>query len=187
MQNASELNLPAIAAALAADGTAWYQALQPKLRGERVYAFLFELSAVGYAAAAAVATEEGLRRTAEGYLDDFDGDLTRAIASLRWAGPEDGWYQSPERAFRTTNRLLDAAERQELYPVYSGDLERLALQALQQMDATGLFGTGAAREQVTLGVCHTGGDQPAELWLSWLSAVNPPAVVARVRAELAAT
>lgn len=171
--------------ALATEGSAFVASFRKRRPTETIYAFLFELSAVGYAADAAIATEEALLRTAEESLDSYDGDLSRALRDLRWAGPEDGWYQSRDRDFRGTNRLLEIAEQTDLYPEYDGTLERLALSALRRMVDGGVFSAEGERERVVLGVCHTGGDNSDEDFIAWASLVNSPAVVDRLKAELA--
>lgn len=170
--------------ALLAEGTAFYQAFRKRLAKETIYAFLFELSSVGYAAAAAIATEESLKRHAEECADDFDGDTSQAISELRWAGPEDGWYQSEDKQFRNTNKLLDIAEETELYPEYDGTLEKIALSVVKRMDGEGLFGPPEVREKIVLGICHTGGDNSEQDFIKWASDVNPPSVIRRLKAQL---
>lgn len=171
---------------LAADGAAFYAAFRKRKSKETVYSFLFELSDVGYYAAAAIATEEELARYIQESLDSFDEDdaLERAIAEWRWAGPEDGWHQSTDKQFQATNDLLELAEESELYPEYSGTLETIALAALKQMIADGVFGSDEERKKIVIGICHTGGDNPEKLFVSWASEVNSPAVIRRLKAEL---
>jgi hypothetical protein len=71
---------------------------------------LIEISSVGYAAAAAIAAKESLTRHSKQYANEFDGDIPQAIPELRWAGFEDGWYQSEDKKFRNANDLLELAE-----------------------------------------------------------------------------
>jgi hypothetical protein len=158
--------------AMLAEGVAFLQAFQKRHEKETIYAFLFELSAVGYAVAAAIATEESLRTHAEECVDDFDGDVNKAMTELRWAGPEDGWHQSEDKHFRNTNKLLDIAENSELYPEYDGTLEKIALSVIQRMDSAALFGPPKMREKIVLGICHTGGDNSVQDFIKWASA-NP--------------
>lgn len=146
-KTAKATSLQAIEDSLTVDGTAFYSAFRQKNPDEHVYAFLFELSAVGYAANAAIATQESLSRFAEECVDSYDGDLDRATEDLRWSSPENGWYQSPDKAFRDTNKLLDIAERSELYGEYDGSLEKLALRALKRMIKSGVFGDSSDLER----------------------------------------
>lgn len=170
--------------ALLAEAISFYQAFQKRHAKEAIYAFLLELSSVGYAAAAAIATEESLTRHAEECADDFEGDLPQAISELRWAGPEDGWYQSEDKQFRNANKLLEIAEETELYAEYDGTLEKIALSVIKRMDAEGLFGPPEVREKMVLGICHTGGDNSEQDFIKWASDVNPPAVLKRLKAQL---
>ena len=169
---------------LANEGTAFYRDFRKRRSEEEIYAFLFELSAVGYAAAAAIATEEALARFANECLDSYEGDLDRAMSDLRWAGPENGWYQSADKQFRGTNKLLETAERAELYPEYDGTLVKIALAALRRMITDGVFGSGGDLEKTVVGVCHTGGDNSEEDFIKWASMVNAPSVIRRLKAEL---
>jgi hypothetical protein len=181
---AKTTTLEAIEESLVAEATTFYGSFRQQNPEEHVYAFLFELSAVGYAANAAIATHESLHRFAEECADSYDNDLERAKDDLRWSSPENGWYQSPDEAFRATNRLLDIAERNALYPEYDGTLETLALAALKTMVSSGTFGGADALERMTLGICYTGGDNSDEEFLKWASAVNSPSVLERLKTEL---
>lgn len=172
--------------AIYSDAAAFLAAFRKRRSKETMFGFLFEVSSVGYAIHVAIGTEESLAKAAEELVDDFDGDLDRAKAELRWAGVEDGWHQSADKDVRNANKLLDIAETIELYPEYDGTLESIALKVLAKMDAEGLFGEGKAREQIVLGVCHTGGDNSEKDFIKWASQVNPPGVIKRLKKELKA-
>jgi hypothetical protein len=169
---------------LMTEGVAFFRNFRKRNPHETIYAFLIELSGVGYAAAAAIATEESLARFAQECADDYDGDVELAKNELRWAGPENGWYQSDDKHFRNTNQLLELAEESELYPEYNGTLEKIALSAIQRMVTDGVFGSPGEREKMVVGICHTGGDNSEEDFLQWASVVNAPAVIQRLEAEL---
>lgn len=183
-KSAKSTTLQEIEDALFTEGAAFFRDFQKKHDNEHIYSFLFELSEVGYAAAAVIATEESLTEFAQDCADDFDGDVQRALAELRWGGTEDGCYQSADKHFRNTNKLLDTAEETELYPEYDGTLEKLALSVLGRMDSEGLFGSKDARQKIVIGICYTGGDNSEEDFIKWASAVNPPAVIKRLKTEL---
>lgn len=104
---------------------------------------------------------------------------------LRWAGPEDGWYQGLEtEAFVPTSQHLDEAVAAGWMELYDGQLETQALAALRQLDAEGVFGRGANREVVVLGLCYIGGDNSDEDFLAWAEQVNPPVVMERLIREI---
>jgi hypothetical protein len=151
--------------------------------GETLYGFLFEVSCEGFSAHGAAATEEGLRRYAEGYAAKRAGSADQLRSESRWASTEDAWYQQPDAAFNAVNKLLARAEREGLYEMYAGVLEEMCIDVLKELDAAGTFGTGAAREQVVLGVCYIGGDNSAKEFLGWAKQVNSPKVYKRLWAE----
>jgi hypothetical protein len=169
---------------LAAEGAAFYSKFQTRHPEERVYAFLFELSAVGYAAAAAIATEESLARFAGECAESYEHDLNRAKDDLRWAGPENGWSQSTDADFRLTNKLLSIAEKTGLYGEYAGTLEKAALSALERMAADGAFGEASEVDRITIGICHVGGDNSEDEFVRWAACVNSPSAMKRLKAQL---
>jgi hypothetical protein len=158
--------------------------------GETMYGFLFELPCEGTHAHAAAATEEGLIRVADRYASRGyrakTGDTPTVLRTwLRWAGPEDGWYQGNDtNAFLRASQLLDDAFAAGFMKSFDGQLNDLALAALRDLDALGEFGSGADRERVVLGMCYIGGDNSDEEFLGWAKRVNPPAVMKRLRREL---
>ena len=176
--------LAEIEEAFVTEGTAFFESFRRKKAKETVYAFLFELSAVGYYAGAAIATEEGLARSADDVQDSFDGDLEQAKSELRWGSLEDGWLQSTDKQFRATNELLERAEETELYPEYDGTLEKVAAAALQRMIDAGVFGSADERERLVVGLCHTGGDNSEQDFLRWAKPLNSASVLKRLKAEL---
>jgi hypothetical protein len=183
-KHAENVTLQEIEDAILKEGVSFFRAFLKRHSNETIYSFMFEVSAVGYAIAAAVATEESLARHAEECSDDFDGDIERARNALRWAGPEEGWRQSEDKRFRISNKLLELAEEEELYPEYDGTLERIALSVIHRMVKEGIFGSADELEKVVLGICHTGGDNSEKDSIRWASAVNSPTVLKRIEAQL---
>lgn len=179
------VSLDAIRAGLKDAATEFIRAVAKKHPGETLYGFLIEVSRVGFAAFGAAATEEGLLRNAKNYADEEGGDAAQLAAEFRWGSIENGWYQEPAKPFNRVNELLERAEEQQLYAEYSGVLEQLCLDALKELDSAGLFGSGHVREQVAIGICHTGGDNTEQQFLQWAEQVNPPTVLKRLKMEYA--
>lgn len=158
--------------------------------GETMYSLLFELPCEGTHAHAAVATEEGLARIAEKYASKgyriSDGETLTALRIwLRWAGPEDGWFQGNEtHCFDRVSNLLDEAFAAKYMEMFDGQLNDLALATLRDLDVRGVFGSTAERERIVLGMCYIGGDNSDEEFLEWAERVNPPAVIERLRREM---
>jgi hypothetical protein len=157
---------------------------------EAMYSFLFELPCEGTHAHAAVATEEGLTRVAEKYASKGYGisdaeTLTALRTWLRWAGPEDGWFQGSEtHCFDRVSSLLDEAFAAKYMEMFDGQLNDLALATLGDLDVRWVFGSAAERERIVLGMCYIGGDNSDEEFLEWAERVNPPAVIERLRHEI---
>jgi hypothetical protein len=176
--------------ALATGAQAFLGNFRSTLPGETMYSFLFELPCEGTHAHAAVATEEGLIRVAEKYAGwgyrAKDGDTAVALRTwLRWAGPEDGWFQGGDMdCFVTVSDAVDEAVAAGHMEPFDGQLNTLALAALRAMDARGVFGVGIERDMVVLGMCYIGGDNSDEEFLGWAEEVNPPAVMSRLRREI---
>jgi hypothetical protein len=177
------VSLDAIREALKEAAKTFLAAVAKKHPGEMLYGFLFEVSAVGYSAAAAAATEEGLRRSTAKSAAEEGVDASELAAQYRWGSIEDAWYQEPSKPFDRVNDLLESADAQQLYPEFSGVLEQLCVEALKELDAAGVFGSGPERERVAIGVCHTGGDNSEAQFLGWAEQVNPPKVFERLKSE----
>lgn len=176
---------------LASETRQFLAALRKDWPGERLYGFRYEIHSQSVWATAAAATEEGLQRVAARYSAKHKATELAAATkwnrvALRWAGPEDGWYTGqPEKLFERSARLFTEAEQHGWIEAFDGQLETLCLQTLRELDATGLFGKGADRDSVVLGLCGEGGDSSDEQEFEWAAAVNPPAVAERFRQEVA--
>ncbi|MCM8540944.1 MAG: DUF4303 domain-containing protein [Lentisphaeraceae bacterium] len=74
---------------------------------EKVYGFALVPSSLGNYVVCAIATEERLTKTAEGY--DYPFTLEKKKAWLKWANPDDGWYQDTFDDFKASSKLLETA------------------------------------------------------------------------------
>jgi hypothetical protein len=184
MSNTTPVTLDAIRSALRDAAVDFLNRVGDVHPGETPYAFLFEISPSGFSAHGTVGTEEALTRFAERGIGKGYGDSVDSLrADFRWGSPEDAWYQQPDDAFDAVNALLGQAEEASLYQRYDGTLETLCLEVLKAMDTDGIFGTGAEREKIVLGLCYIGGDNSAQEFLGWAKQVNPPKVYKRLRKE----
>ena len=177
-------SLDQIESALSTELTAFVSAFRAK-HDEEIYGVLIEISREGFSAHGSIATEEGLTRFANECLGSYKGDLSAAKKDLRWAGPENGWYQSDDKAFRTTNAELSIAQKSKLYDYFDRTLTALCLKTLKSLDENGLFGTGVSRAKMVIGICYVGGDNSDEEFLGWAKQVNPKSVYTRLSKELA--
>lgn len=184
MSNPAPVTLNAIRSALRDAAVDFLNRVGDAHPGETPYGFLFEISPSGFSAHGTVGTEEALNRFAEQGIGKGYGDSADSLrADFRWGSPEDAWYQQPSDVFDTVNDLLAQAEQENLYEQYDGTLEALCLDVLKAMEADGVFGVGAERDKIVLGICYIGGDNSAKEFLGWAKQVNPPKVYKRLRKE----
>lgn len=174
-----------IKAAIAKGTREFLTAFRSAWSGESMYAFLYEVNCEGDFIHGAVATEEGLARVAgmyesKGYRAKTGDTATQLKQWLRWAGPEDGWYQGTDlHCFDDAMRLIDQAMAAELMKQYDGTLNELALQTLSALRSTGVFDS-----TTVLGLCYIGGDNSDEETLEWAEQVNSTPVMDVLRREM---
>jgi len=173
---------------LVAGARALWEEVRAQHPGEHPYGFLFVLEPEGYSVAAAVPTEEWLTRFADaqaraGYGGAADGARAVLRDLYRWTDPEDGWYGLESTALKDVSRRLRDAYRDHTFAYYGDATERLCLEALRELDGLGVFGRGAERDAVVLGLWYA--EQDDETFVRFARQVNPPAVCARLEGELA--
>jgi hypothetical protein len=152
---------------------AW-RALRGAHAGERFYAFgLYTAPCAEYLMVTA-SSEEGLARATAAAVGKRGGDpplhaegdgLLPKSGALRDDGP-DPYDDSPEGE-AAVKLVFDSA-----------------VAALRELDREGLFGAGAEREALVLGVWY--GDQPDEERVKYARLLNPGPVADRFERELAA-
>lgn len=172
---------------------------------ERFYAVLLEIGQSGSDVMRIAGSEESLTRLAEQYIAKGyqvrSGDLLETLrATLRWDAPGDdvdGWYWGDEDADEPVRQSIEAAIgagdlpaeddlRDDDAPPADQPLRQLCLAALQELDHEGLFGTGAEREQIIIGMTCCEVDFGNEEDLPALAALNPASTIARLQRELQA-
>jgi hypothetical protein len=160
--------------------------LENDRQDELMYEFLIEVNCEGTSIEALAGTEEGLTRIAKRYAKS-DADRTEIDEwriQLRWASEEGGWYASYEKGyFDRANQFLIEAHQVGAMELYDERLNRLVLEVLQELDREGFFGRGEVRQQKAFGMCYVGGDNSEEEFFGWLSQVNSPEIIARVKQE----
>lgn len=168
---------------------------------ETLYALLFEISNQDPGAWPIAATEESLTRmamryVAKGYKARNGNDLEMLRVALRWDAPGDdmtGWYWGDDSTFADLNKVLQYIELPETLggsDDYDDDddpifklVKKKCLNALKELDEKGIFGSGADRERLVVGISNV--DFDFENFLDELAVVNPTSVVERLRSEVA--
>jgi hypothetical protein len=103
------------------------------------------------------------------------------LSHLRWGTAEWAYEGVGAKPFKTVNKRINADDRYDDadpdgFVRFKGGLFATMVLGLQDLDAEGFFGTGSARQSVTL-LCSIS-DSPCAVWLEEESArrLNPPSV-----------
>jgi hypothetical protein len=155
--------------------------------GERFYSFgLYTTDLAEYLSVTA-STEEGLTEVTQRYVTASGGDPDAQRTALRWNPCDSPLHIEGEALLPETGRLRRAG------PDPCGDTPEaddanamifdVAIQALRQLDADGVFGQGHERAQLVLGIWK--GDQSDEERIEFASLLNPRAVAERFAREIA--
>ncbi len=157
--------------------------------GEEMFGFLLVAVWEGYSVEAVAGTEEGLLRVVNesGILagrDDEESIRTECL-KYKWSGYEDAWYENFDADFFSqANQLISDAHESGLMEMGDQQLQQICIEVLRELDSAEVFGVGAVREKITIGVSDVGGDHAEEDFLSWAEPVNPPIVMERLRRDL---
>ena len=167
--------------------SAW-TALQLAHPTERFYSFgVYTTEVAGYLTVTA-STEEGLATAAKTYADRNGGDPVLIRASLRWS-PCDSPLHAEGATLLAESDLLrqdgpdpyeDSAESGEAIDL----IFDVAVMALRELDAEGIFGREVERARLTLGIWM--GDQSNEDRIEFARLLNPEPVAQRFAHEITA-
>jgi hypothetical protein len=165
---------------------AW-RALRAAHAGERFYSFgLYTAPCAEYLTVTA-GTEEGLARATAAAVGKRGGDPALRRASLRWSLADSPLHAEGDGLLPKSGALRDAGPdpyddspegQAAVKLVFDG-----AVAALLHLDREGIFGTGAEREALVLGVWY--GDQPDEERVEYARMLNPGPIADRLERELA--
>jgi Domain of unknown function (DUF4303) len=157
--------------------------------GEEMFGFLLVAVWEGYSVEAVAGTEEGLLRVVNelGILEGKDDEesIRTECLKYRWSGYEDAWYENFDgNFFSQANQLISESHESGLMETGDQQLQQICIEVLRELDSAEVFGVGAVREKITIGVSDVGGDHADEDFLSWAEPVNPPIVMERLRRDL---
>jgi hypothetical protein len=155
--------------------------------GERFYSFgLYTTDLAEYLSVTA-STEEGLSEVTQRYVTRNGGDPAAQRLSLRWSPCDSPLHGEGEALLGETARIRRAGPDPSDDTPEADDANALifdvAIQALRQLDAEGVFGQGLERAQLVLGIWK--GDQSDEERIEFASLLNPRAVAERFAREIA--
>ncbi len=167
--------------ALAEEAAALIRRFHEQTPAEHPYAFAFVAPPEGHHVMCAVATEEGLIRTADRYLsegwhDPNQDSLTTLRTWLRWVNPDDGWHYldvSPELRARWSDCYYPGP-----FALFDGSAERICTVALILLRRSNVFATFAppAIASFTYG-------QSSDDYVRFARRTNPPPAFAILSAE----
>jgi WD40 repeat protein len=132
-------------------------------------------------------SEEGLRRVASRYAEEFGGTVAEKAEDLRWNPPDWPHHMLGEEHFAEVLGLLESRGDPWQRDDDGLDAEidarfEACFRALTLLDAEGFFGQGAERDQVIVTVLQ--GDQSDRNRLENARRLNPPAAVTRLECYL---
>ena len=143
---------------------------------ESIYAIALIPSSLGEYVHCAIATEERLAARAKTYKNNLDPNSKRLW--LRWANPDDGWFQDTHQHFDTACELLSAAIRDGTLSEFDKRIPEMMCDALRIIaesdDANGR----------TYSVTH--GEDPQE-FVYWASRINDDERMKQLQLEFAAS
>ncbi|WP_327003259.1 DUF4303 domain-containing protein [Dactylosporangium sp. NBC_01737] len=145
--------------------------------GESFYCYALYTDACATYILPTCCSEEGLRRTAG----------AAPAAEVRWSPPDWPCHLLGEEHFHDVLELLDSRgdpwqRDEDAFDAEVGARFEACFRALAVLDAEGVFGRGAAREQVIVTVLQ--GDQSNRSRLDNARRLNPPPAFARLERDL---
>jgi hypothetical protein len=165
---------------------AW-RTLTQRHPGERFYSFGFYTAALAEYLMVTASTEEGLARVTAEYVQRDGGDPALRRMALRWSAGDSPLHDECADLLPSSTALRDAGpDPYDDSP--EGDaavslVYEVAVEALGALDREGLFGVGADRAALVLGLWS--GDQENEERVAFARMLNPPPVAERFARELA--
>ena len=167
---------------LRAAATAAIAELRAAHPGEQFYAFaLYTDEGVAGISPAANTEAHLAKRTAEyKYTKPAEINYLRWSTS-EWAYEGFGWEHF-KPSYDAIMSASDSGMSDAAFARHRGQVLRLMIDVLGDLDRDGVFGRGAGREGVTLLCSVTDPDDPFELLNRSVRALNPPPVVARYEA-----
>ncbi|HDR9482201.1 hypothetical protein BLA13014_07234 [Burkholderia aenigmatica] len=171
---------PEFAREIADAASVTYRALLAAHPDEHFYAFALYTDSGAMTVVPAANSEEGLKRVRERMEI---GDDEKA-PEFTWATGEWAYESAEADSFNPLcERLADTVLGPEIPEAKFGeffrDLQRDMIEALRLLDQEGLFGTGAAREKITLFVTISDDNGAEALENESAKILNPPAVFDR--------
>ena len=165
---------------------AW-ETLRSAHRDEHFYSFgVYTTDVVDYLMVTA-STEEGLAAATRIYVARDGGDPGLQQASLRWSPCDSPLHQEGESLLPESDRIRregpdpydDSPESDEAIAMAFD----VAIEALQELDAAGVFGAGSERARLVLGIWK--GDQSDEERVAFARRLNPKPVAEQFAREIA--
>jgi hypothetical protein len=170
-----------------AEFRAAWATLSSRHPGERFYSFgLYTTDLAEYLLVTA-STEDGLSEVTQRYVTEKGGDPGAQRMALRWSPCDSPLHGEGEALLPETARIRRAGPDPCADTPEADDANALifdvAIQALRQLDADGVFGQGLERAQLVLGIWK--GDQSDEERIEFASLLNPRPVAERFAREIA--
>jgi Domain of unknown function (DUF4303) len=182
-----QIDRDALDATLRAELRAAWTTLRGRHPGERFYSFGLYTTELADCLSVTAGTEEGLSEVSQRYGTGTGGDPAAQRVALRWSPTDSPLHAEGRELLVDSDRLCregpepsdDTPEADEAIAL----IFDVAIQALRQLDAEGVFGAGVERAQLVLGIWK--GDQSDEERIEFASLLNPRPVAERFAREIA--
>ena len=153
---------------------------------DTMYAFALVAPPEGTYISCAIATEQTLDRVVKsygemGYVAKSGDTLAMLRQELRWANPDDGWYNYSFPENESILLELEQAFNSKRIENFDGTTEAICTDALKKLDLEHVFGCGEDRNN--LAISFTYGEDPED-FLKFSEKLNAPTIVQRIRQEL---
>lgn len=169
-----------------AETTSAWRTLRAAHGGAHFYSFGVYTAELADYLGLTASTEEGLSSVAEQYLASRRGDLRSMRASLRWSPCDSPLHEHALTLLPESDGLRtegpDPYDDTHEAEAATALVFEVAVETLQHLDRERLFGSGADRASLVLGIWK--GDQSDEERIEYVRLLNPPSVVERFVEEL---
>ena len=155
---------------------------------ERFYAFALYTDDGVMGISPSANSEEGYQRMVGNYRAMFGETSPAELRYLRWATAEWAYEAAGQEHFHPVHSLLTAVDRygpeeEDGFVAFKSQVLTTMVEALQDLDADGLFGSGEEREKVTLFISISDSGVAEQVEDESARKLNPESVYARFRAR----
>lgn len=152
-----------------------FSALKSEHPNEHFYAFALYTDSSAMSVLAAGNSEQAL----EDILKNADDRSPESDAYYRWASSEWAYEAFHGAEFKGVSKTVRESPDRSNFSKFKADVHAAMIEALRKVDADGVFGTGADRENIIIFVTITDDDNAEQLENDSAKLLNSPAAYQR--------